>query len=155
MSARRAIILVVVLLAVLGSAVLLATLALQGTARPLSEASVLVFDVPEQLDEASPPGASLLDLVRRDRPTVWEIADGIRRAASDPHVKGLVLHIDEIEWGWAKVAEIRDAVSDFRRSGRPVYAALSGGGEREYLLATAAATIASPPLAVLQLNGLT
>ena len=57
----------------------------------------------------------------------------------------LVLHIDELDWGWAKLAEVRDAVLDFRSSGKPVYASLSGGGEREYFLASAADLIAMPP----------
>jgi protease-4 len=155
MSARRVVLVLVVLFGVLGAAVLIAALAIQGPARSTPEATVLVFNVPAQLDEAQPPTSSLFDVVQRDRPTVWAITRGIRHAASDRHVVALILHIDDIEWGWAKVSEIRDAVSAFRRSGKPVYAALSGGGEREYLLASAASTIAIPPLAVLQLNGLT
>ena len=34
--------------------------------------------------------------------------------------------------------ELRDAVLDFRKSGKPVYAYLEYGGDREYYLATAA-----------------
>lgn len=155
MSARRAVLVFVILFAILGGAVLFAALAVRGPARSTPESTVLIFSVPSQLDEAQPPAGGLLEFVQRYRPTVWALAHGIRRAASDPHIVALVLHIDDIDWGWAKVSEIRDAVSDFRRSGKPVYAALSGGGEREYLLASAAGTIASPPLAILQLNGLT
>ena len=39
---------------------------------------------------------------------------------------------------WGKVQEMRDAVLDFRKSGKPVYAYLEYGGDREYYLATAA-----------------
>jgi protease-4 len=154
MSARRAVLVFVVLFGVLGAAVLLAALALRGPDRSTPEATVLVFNVPEQLDEAQPPASGLLEFLQRDRPTVWAFTRGIRHAASDAHVVALVLHIDEVDWGWAKISEIRDAIAVFRRTGKPVYAALSGGGEREYLLASIAGTIASPPLAVLQLNGL-
>jgi protease-4 len=154
MSARRVVLVFVVLFGVLGAAVLIAALAVRGPARATPEATVLIFNVPARLDEAQPPASGLFEIVQRERPTVWDIAHGIRRAGQDPHVVALVLHIDEIEWGWAKVSEIRDAVSEFRRSGKPVYAALSGGGEREYLLASAAGTIAIPPLAILQLDGL-
>jgi len=154
MSARRAVLVFVVLVGVLGTAVLLAALAMRGPTGSTPSETVLVFNVPERIDEAQPPAGGLFDLVRRDRPTVWDVSHGIRHAAGDPHVVGLVLHIEGIDWGWAKVAEIRDAISAFRRTGKPVYAALSGGGEREYLLATSAGTIASPPLAVLQLDGL-
>ena len=91
----------------------------------------------------------------RERETVYGLADGIRQAGDDPKIKALVMHIDGLDWGWAKLAEIREAVTDFRRSGKPVYASFEGGGEREYMLASAAGTIAAPPLAVLELNGLT
>lgn len=154
MSARRAILVFIVLFGVLGAAVLIAALAVRGPGQSTPAATVLIFNVPARLDEAEPAAGGLLEIVQRSRPTVWDLTRGLRHAASDPHVVALVLHIDGVDWGWAKVAEIRDAVSDFRRSGKPVYAALSGGGEREYLLATAAGTIASPPLAVLHLNGL-
>jgi protease-4 len=155
MSGRRLALFIVVVVAVLGFAVLFAALAIRST--PVTPSStVLVFDVPEELDEAqAPAGSGLFDLVRRERPTVWMLADGIRRAAGDAKVKALVMHIDGLDWGWAKVAEIRSAVMDFRRSGKPVYASFEGGGEREYLLASAAGTIACPPLGVLELNGLT
>ncbi|MGH7731101.1 MAG: S49 family peptidase, partial [Candidatus Eiseniibacteriota bacterium] len=156
MTARRVALFLVVLFGVLGAAVLLATLAVRRPASTMPSSTVLVFDVPTSLDEAQPPsGGGLVDLVRHERPTVWMLAQGIREAASDSRVEALVLHIDFVDWGWAKVSEIREAVVDFRRTGKPVYAALAGGGEREYLLASAAGTVASPPLAMLQLDGLT
>jgi protease-4 len=156
MTARRVALFLLVLFGVLGAAVLLATLAVRGPSSSLPAETVLVFEVPAELDEAQPPAAgSLIDLLRRERPTVWMLADGIRAAASDSRVQALVLHVDHLEWGWAKVGEIRAAVQEFRAAGKPVYASLSGGGEREYLLASAAGTIAAPPLAMLQLDGLT
>ena len=39
---------------------------------------------------------------------------------------------------WGKVQEVRDAMLDFRKSGKPLYAYLEYGGDREYYLATAA-----------------
>ena len=156
MSARRVALFLIVMFGVLGVSVLLAILALRRPVTPTPASTVLIFDVPTSLEEAQPPsGGSLVDLVRREHPTVWMLAHGIREAASDSRVDALVLHIDLVDWGWAKVSEIREAVLAFRRTGKPVYAALAGGGEREYLLASAAGTVASPPLALLQLDGLT
>jgi len=155
MTARRVALFLVVLFGVLGVAVLLAALAVRRPVTTPAE-TVLVFDVPMSLEEAQPPSeGNLVDLLRREHPTVWMLSHGIREAASDTRVRALILHIDRMEWGWAKVSEIREAVLHFRRAGKPVYAALDGGGEREYLLASAAGTIASPPLAMLQLDGLT
>src|SRR6185503_5537933 len=68
---------------------------------------------------------------------------------------GLVLHVDEVDWGWAKISEVRDAITRFRGSGKPVVASLtSGSGDAEYFLASAADQITLPPAAVLQLDGL-
>lgn len=155
MPARRAVIVFIVLFTILGGSILLLAVAARRTGVAMAAETVLVFDVPARLEEGGPPaGTGLFELLRRDRPTVWMLAQAIRRGAADDRVKALVLHVDGIGWGWAKVAEIRDAVSAFRAAGKPVYASLAGGGEREYLLASAAGTLAAPPLAVLELDGL-
>src|SRR4029079_13352229 len=54
---------------------------------------------------------------------------------------------------WAKVQELREAVVDFRTSGKPVYAFLEYGGDREFFLATAADKIFLVPTATLDLTG--
>jgi len=157
MSARRGILAFVLLLGAVGIAVMFAAFSLRRPVTLASSRSILVFDVPHQLDEIEPPLLPFsLDLARfgRRRPTVYTLVDGLRRAAEDDQVAGLVLHIGRIDWGWAKVAEVRDAVAAFQRAGKPVYASLTGGGEREYLLASVAETVSMPPTAMLQLDGL-
>ena len=52
-----------------------------------------------------------------------------------------------------KVQEIRDAVLDFKKSGKPVYAYLEYGGDREYYLATAADKVFLMPSTPLDLTG--
>ena len=54
---------------------------------------------------------------------------------------------------WAKVQEVRDAVLDFKKSGKPVYAYLEYGGDREYYLATAADKVFLMPSTPLDLTG--
>ncbi len=54
---------------------------------------------------------------------------------------------------WAKVQELREAVVDFKTSGKPVYAFLEYGGDREYYLATAADKVFLLPTATLDLTG--
>jgi protease-4 len=55
---------------------------------------------------------------------------------------------------WGKVQEIRDAVVDFRKSGKRVNAYLQDAGEREYYLATAADRIFMLPTSPLNVKGL-
>src|SRR5262249_45517068 len=115
MSARRALIVFVVLFAILGGAIVLAALAVRSPMTGAPASTVLVWDVPSVLEEAEPPaGSGVFDLLRRDRPTVWMLSQAIRHAAEDDRVRAMVLHVDGIDWGWAKVAEIRSALRSFR-----------------------------------------
>ena len=87
-------------------------------------------------------------------PTVRLIVDNLRKAKVDPRVKAVLLKPTGFESPfWAKVQEIRDAVLDFRKSGKPVYAYLEYGGDREYYLATAADKVFLMPSAPLDLVG--
>jgi protease-4 len=155
MTARRGALVVLILLGVVAATVLFFSINGPRPMPALTGSTVLVLDVPSALDEGQPPPSALsFSLVRPRRVTLWDVVNGLRRAAEDDRVEALVLHLDGVDWGWAKLAEVRDAILDFRRSGKPVYASMAGGGEAEYLLASTAGTIACPPLAVLQLDGL-
>jgi len=55
---------------------------------------------------------------------------------------------------WGKIQELRNAVLDFKRSGKAVYAYLEYGGDREYYLATAADRVYLLPSAALELSGI-
>jgi len=156
MPARRGVLAFVLVLAVLGLALLFVTIRRFGAVDlPTAQPAVLVFDVPATLTEGDPPASSLLFTPRRRaRLTTYEVVRALRVAAADDGVTGLVLHVESLDWGWGKLDEVREAVSEFRDSGKPVYASLTGGGEREYMLAAAADVVAMPPTAVLQLDGL-
>jgi protease-4 len=87
-------------------------------------------------------------------PTVRAIVDNLRKAALDNRVRGVLLKPTGFESPfWGKVQEIRDAVLEFRKSGKPVYAYVDYGGDREYYLATAADKIFLMPSAALDLTG--
>jgi protease-4 len=155
MSARRGVLIVLVVLGLLGLAVMVAALRLRGTTTAASDHAVVSFDVPAVLPESEAPFQFALRRERREPVTLYDVLTGLRAAAEDDHVDALVLHIDDLEWGWARLGEVRDAVQAFTRAGKPVYASLEqGAGEREYLLASAARTIGIPPTATLGLNGL-
>jgi len=157
MAARRGVLLFVLLITLLGSLVLYAALSRHKASPTGAVATVLVFKAPSSIDEGPPPYRPYsLDAFRwRGRPTVTEFVDAIDRAADDDHVKALVLHVDGIDWGWGRIAEVRDALLRFRASGKPLYASVTGGGDVEYLLASSATTISAPPTASLYVDGLT
>jgi protease-4 len=154
MPTRRRAILITLLCIAVGAIVLNVAI---GVRRPMHAAigpRVLVFDVPGEVDEGPPPPTLTLDLLRRERPSFHELLFAMRNAAEDRSVTGVVLHVDGLDWGWARVHEMAAAVRAVRDAGKPVYASLVGGGEKEYLLAAAAGTVAMPPVSTLQLDGL-
>src|SRR5438093_2346961 len=115
--------------------------------------STLVLRVGGNLTEVAP--ADVVSYVRGVKlPTVRSVVESLRKAKVDGRVRGILLKptgFDSPFWG--KVQEIRDAVIDFRKSGKPVYAYLEYGGDREYYLATAADKVFLMPSSPLDLNG--
>src|SRR3954469_24353807 len=87
-------------------------------------------------------------------PTVRSVVDNLRKAKVDKRVRAVLLKPTGFESPfWAKVQEVRDAVLDFKKSGKPVYAYLEYGGDREYYLATAADKVFLMPSSPLDLSG--
>src|SRR5262245_25388516 len=115
--------------------------------------ATLVLRVGGNLTEVAP--ADVVGYLRGVKaPTVRAIVDNLRKAAVDSRVRGVLLKPTGFESPfWAKVQEIRDAVLEFRKSGKPVYAYVDYGGDREYYLATAADKIFLMPSAALDLTG--
>jgi protease-4 len=153
-SARRGVLLFVLLLSVIGTAVLFAALRLRGPLGGASAGTMIVFDLPADLPEGDAPVRALSLGFRRSRYFMHEVVEGLREAAADDDVHGLVMHIEDLDWGWAKAHEVRDALQQFRASGKTVYASLESGGELEYLIASVADVIVMPPAGELQLDGL-
>jgi protease-4 len=115
--------------------------------------STLVLAVGGDLAEVAP--ADVVGYLRGVRtPTVRSIVDNLRKAKVDSRVRGVLLKPTGFSSPfWGKVQEIRDAVLDFRKSGKPVYAYMEYGGDREYYLATAADKIFLMPSSPLDLTG--
>ena len=156
MSSRTRVLLLVLLLVVLGAAALSVVNRLHRGAGAPHERVELVYDVPADVDE-TPPVASAFSLAsfRRSRPSLWEITRALRHAAGDDDVRALVLHDGDVGWGWGRVAELREAIGEFRAAGKPVYVSLAGGTDQSYLLAARATRLAMPPTATVWLDGLT
>lgn len=60
-----------------------------------------------------------------------------KKAKADKRITAILLDIDMSGIGWAKSEEIRDAIADFRSSGKPVYAYMEFGMNKEYYIASA------------------
>ena len=85
--------------------------------------------------------------------TVQSVVDSLRKAKVDPRISGIILAPSGPQTLWGKLQEIRDAVNDFRESGKPIVTYLEYGGEQEYYLATASDRIFLMPTSPLDLTG--
>lgn len=148
-----------ILFTLLGIAVFLSMTAfvalylLFGREPAIASNSTLVLQVGGDLAELAP--ADVVGYLRGVRtPTVRSFVDNLRKAKADSRIRAVLLKPTGFQTPfWAKVQEIREAVLDFRKSGKPVYAYLEYGGDREYYLATAADKVFLMPSAPLDLTG--
>jgi protease-4 len=153
-SARRGILLVLVLIVLAVGASIFGTLLLfvGSTAPPtIPSESTLYLPIKAPLGEIEP--VSLFGQWR-DVQTLRGMIDTIRKAKADRRVKTLVFTPEANGALWGQLQEIRAALVDFRKSGKPVTAYLEYAGPQEYFLASAADRVTMMPGGVLDLSGL-
>jgi protease-4 len=147
-----------VVLGLIGIAAVLSALgvwvtgSLKGKRASVPSSTALVLRLDGDLSEIE--GAGLLDQFVEGPPTVRDIVDALARAKVDRRVKALIIEPVGGTPFWAKSQEIRDAILDFKKSGKKTIAFLEYGGEQEYYLATACDQVTLLPTSVLDVKGL-
>ncbi len=87
--------------------------------------------------------------------TVRQHVFNLEKAAADKRIKGVMLELGPLEGtGWAKVEELRDALIEFKKSGKFVVAFSEYLAEKEYALALGADVIVMPKDSWFEFNGL-
>ena len=155
MAVRRGVWLVVVLIvgAVIVSAMgLLFAFVVVGREPEVSGNSTLIVTVSGDLEEIEPGG--VLGQFLEAPPTVRSIVEALRKAKVDRRVTSVVIRPSSTAALWGKVQEVRDAIVDFRTSGKPIIGYLEYGGEQEFYLVSACDKVFLMPTASLDLNGL-
>jgi protease IV len=155
MAVRRGVWLVLILitLAVLVSAAgIVLMYSAVGREPQIAGNSTLVLRIDGNLPEMD--SASVLGQLFESPPTVRSIVDALRKAKVDSRISSVVIRPTGTAALWGKVQEIRDAISDFRRSGKPIVAYMEYGGEQEFYLSTACDKVFLMPTASLDLTGI-
>jgi protease-4 len=78
----------------------------------------------------------------------------LEKAAKDKRIKGVLLELGPLSGGFAKVEELRDALVEFKKSGKFVVAYAEFLTEKEYALAIAADEVVMPHDSFFEFNGL-
>lgn len=121
--------------------------------------TVLELDLRNRLIEYVPPTASARALLA-SRLTLLDVVRTLERAATDPRVVGLLARVGGVNLPLAQAQELRDAIEQFRQSGKPAiaYATAFGdlrGATASYYLACACDRVFLQPAGTLMVNGLT
>jgi len=140
--------------AVLVSFTLLALLYMGVSRRPaVPRAATLVLRPGGDLPELPPDGV-VSQIFAEESDSVRSLVESLRYAKDDARITSVLLRPSSLDLPyWAKLQELRDAILDFRTSGKPVVAFLEFGGDREYYLATAADHVYLLPASPLDLTG--
>lgn len=155
MAVRRGVWLVIVLIlaAVMVSAAALLFMAMiVGREPQIAGNSALMLRVSGDLQEIEPGG--LVGQFIEAPPTVRSVVDALRKAKVDRRVSSVIIRPAGTAALWGKVQEVRDAIVDFRRSGKPIIGYLEYGGEQEFYLASACDKVFLMPTASLDLTGM-
>ena len=82
------------------------------------------------------------------------LKEAIHRAKTDGDIKGILLNLDIVQGGMASLEEVRDALLDFKKSGKFVVAYHEVCSEKSFYLSSVADEIYLHPQGTLEFNGL-
>jgi protease-4 len=131
-----------VLICVVGIAILVSVL--RGGRPTIRDNSVLVLGISGSLPDYVPDDP-FRRLFGSQPQSLGSLLTQFRKAKTDKRISAVMLDIDMSDAGWAKSEEIRDAITDFRASGKPVYAYMETGLNKDYYIAAACDKIFVPP----------
>lgn len=144
------VLLTLVLVAVIGVAILF-SIANQGPS--IASNSVLILKVGGDMPDYAPDDPTAKFFGGAPKNSFATLLTQLRKAKIDKRVGGILLDVEIMGFGWGKADELREAIADFRTSGKPVYAYMEFGSNKEYYVATAADKIFLPPTGDIYING--
>jgi protease-4 len=127
-----------------------------GTAVDMPVRGYLEVPLSGAVTEVAAPD-SLSSLLFGARPlAMYDLWMNLRKAKVDDRIQAVLLRLGLLQCDWAKANEMREAILDFRRSGKKVYAAIEEAPDfdMEYFVATACDRIILHPLGWLGINGI-
>ena len=123
------------------------------SAPPISRDSYLELNIYGEIPERS-YSDPFSRIFTSEPPSMEGLLDCINKATIDPKIKGIVLRPLGSSIGWGKIEELRDALFQFQKTGKPVYVYLEMAGNRDYYLSLTGDMIFGSPTGMLMINGL-
>jgi protease-4 len=107
-----------------------------------------------QDDDLSAALAGVLGQDEQQNIGLDDLLSNIKKAKNDPNILGIYLNGGSLEAGIASIKEMRDALVDFKKSGKFIVAYADNYSQRMYYLATVADRILLNPIGMLEFKGL-
>ncbi|MGK7941583.1 MAG: signal peptide peptidase SppA [Crocosphaera sp.] len=142
-----------------GSLVLLLIALASVESEPMvKDKSVLVFDLSTEIKDREPL-VNVRDLLSdrsRSVLTLKQVIQNIEKASKDNRIKAIFLDGSKGSSGsgYGNISEIREALINFKKSGKKIIAYDVNISEQEYYLSSLADTIIVNPMGVIELNGI-
>ena len=117
--------------------------------------SVLHFNLTGEIAERYQP-ISFFDMIQMgesDAPTLEEMISALKAAAKDEKIEGLYLECNGSSMGTASRQELIEAIVEFKRNRKWVYAYSDSYSQGDYLIATTADTLALNPIGSVDIHG--
>jgi protease-4 len=122
----------------------------------VSENTVLHIQLDKSLNDKSTNSSFMFGGMELPAVGLLDLMDGINHAKSDDNIEGIFLDLTDVNTGLANVTELREALIDFKESGKWVIAYGQGEffGEKAMLLSGVADELYLFPTLVMEWNGI-
>ncbi len=120
----------------------------------LEDKSLLVFDLETDIVDGVPADiGALFGAYGAERSvSLYNTLEAIAAAAKDDKISGIYIKGDSNE-GLATLKEVRAALSEFKESGKPIWAYNTSFDERNYYITSVADNLVLAPVGTMEVNG--
>jgi protease IV len=121
----------------------------------ISSKTILHIELNKPISDRSPKNPIFFDMATMSRKTgLTDILKNIKKAKTDNNISGIFLDISSIDAGISTVNEIRNALIDFRKSGKFIYSYSEDYSQAAYYLSTVSDKIFLHPEGMLLFKGI-
>ncbi|WP_260442857.1 MULTISPECIES: signal peptide peptidase SppA [Empedobacter] len=129
--------------------------ALSAPTKSVKDGSVLEISLEDPIMESDMDrSVSIFDMSESPNVFLQDIIHSIEEAKNDDKIKGISLKLDKFSGGATQATEIRNALEDFKKSGKFVYSYSNSGSQLSYYISSVSDKIYQNPLGGTLLQGL-
>ncbi len=135
--------------------VLIFVSALSAPTKSVKDGSVLEISLEDPIMESDMDrSVSIFDMSESPNVFLQDIIHSIEEAKNDDKIKGISLKLDKFSGGATQATDIRNALEDFKKSGKFVYSYSNSGSQLSYYISSVSDKIYQNPLGGTLLQGL-